>query len=345
MSKRTAPSRVLGSSNTSTQHLNITRFEHVLAATFALVLCALTFAQLTSDFVYAPADEAIFPAGDSGAWDARYTYSPYIIQHDGTYYMYYGGISQTNVWAFGLATSSDGINWQRRFVDAPMFTPNTGVKPTTPVVLLEADTWIMYYVDWQPDGASNLIYRATAPAAAGPWTADPEPVITAPPDSWQSIITLRDVILTDNGYLMMYSGANSSGTHYQIGVATSNDGLTWTLSDDPVIARNDADDRAWDHSAIVPSNILQQADGSLAIFTMGTNTVFRNFPYSTPVGYATSQDGLNWTPSNSGQPIIETDDEPFWSFLYALPLDDEVVLYLPWDAGAKGMRIMRGPRP
>ena len=73
-----------------------------------------------------------------------------------------------------------------------------------------------------------VIYRATAPSPAGPWVADPEPVLgLGEAGAWDDLaLDFPAVVPMGGGYLMLYGGIDGNETT-RIGVATSDDGISW----------------------------------------------------------------------------------------------------------------------
>ena len=58
-----------------------------------------------------------------------------------------------------------------------------------------------------PGARGADLYRATAPEAAGPWTADPAPILRGTAGAWDSQgLDFPSVVHTSTGYLMLYDG-------------------------------------------------------------------------------------------------------------------------------------------
>lgn len=67
-------------------------------------------------------DEPILTMGDAGDFDEQGVSSPHVIQTDEGYIMYYDGIASDNGRSVGIATSADGINWEK-VGDNPILAP------------------------------------------------------------------------------------------------------------------------------------------------------------------------------------------------------------------------------
>jgi hypothetical protein len=98
-----------------------------------------------------------------------------------------------------------------------------------PSVIETSNGFVMYYTGAGKDGYA--IGRATSSDGIE-WVKDDQPVLT-PDSEWEgSELTRPDVVVTEDGLVMMYG--NRSGSHR--GIATSRDGLTWTrFSGNPVL--------------------------------------------------------------------------------------------------------------
>jgi len=75
---------------------------------------AATLAELAT----APPQRVFAPGDDPTMWDRDHTCDPSVIEHDGTWYLYYGGLNndaslEIKRTAFGVATSTDGRNFER----------------------------------------------------------------------------------------------------------------------------------------------------------------------------------------------------------------------------------------
>jgi uncharacterized repeat protein (TIGR01451 family) len=115
------------------------------------------------------------------------------------------------------------------------------------------------------------------------------------PGSWDDTwIWSPTVILDGSSYQMWYSGEDGSGV-YQIGLATSPDGITWTRSvSNPVLSPS----QSWEIGRILnPSVILDETTYKMWYTGVDGSGVAR-------IGYATSSDGVVWT-KHAGNPILD----------------------------------------
>lgn len=93
-----------------------------------------------------PVTNPVLVPGDSSSWDALAVHPGAIIKIDGVYWMYYNGFANANgSWHIGLATSTDGINWQKR--TSPVLLAGTGWEYqiyATSVIQID-NLFYMYY--------------------------------------------------------------------------------------------------------------------------------------------------------------------------------------------------------
>jgi len=158
-----------------------------------------------------------------------------------------------------------------------------------------------------PFGYDVGIFKSTAQDDQ----ANPMPVIVPHEDNpvleideegtWDAeTIMLPTVAPHDDGYLMLYGGR---GVDYEIGAATSPDGLEWTrVADEPVMGAGFVGD--WGADAINAPSVLQ-VDGEFWAWFHASNVD------SIAIGLARSADGIAWEPVSEA-PVIEAGSEDDW---------------------------------
>ncbi len=200
------------------------------------------------------------------------------------------------------ATSIDGVTWLID-PDDPFADLGLDLSPPGPIpasVLQAERRWVMYL--WgvpAPQFEGSAVWRATADAPGGPWTADTEPVLL-PGDTgtWDDLgLDFPAVVPTADGYFMLYSanGGPQPNTA-RIGRATSADGVTWLRGSDPVI---DLGICPFDAQYMAQPRLVGRLDG----YTVFFNTERR-------IGAATAAaDGLDWHCLND-DPLLSGPDIP-----------------------------------
>lgn len=137
-----------------------------------------------------------------------------------------------------------------------------------------------------------------------------------PPTSntWEAAIDWRPVVINPgSSFMMWYSGEGDSGVD-NIGLATSNDGISWTrYSQNPVLQVGYSGQ--WDSGSVNEAWVIQQG-GQYKMWYSGQryNTMTHKIlAYS--IGYATSPDGINWA-KYSGNPVFTVGTSGSWDDKY-----------------------------
>jgi hypothetical protein len=211
------------------------------------------------------------------------------------------------------ATSSNGLDWQ--IDENPPF-DELGLELSPPgpipgsVIQVGDGTWVMYL--WgvpAPQSEGAVIYRATASSPAGPWVADPEPVLgLGEPGAWDDLaLDFPAVVPMGDGYLMLYGGIDGTETT-RIGVATSDDGISWQKDPEPVLAA-DSCGKLGARYAAQPRPIAMD-DGYLLLFDQDRETAM-----------ATSTDGHAWT-CVGPDPLLVAEDVPGGQGIHTIAATD-----------------------
>lgn len=294
---------------------------------------SLDFQQATTDPIIAR-DSQLSNRLEAGA----------IIFHDEQYHMF---INRFDRFPDGVnityASSPDGITWSEDTENILLTTdsvPFADVAVTATSVLVEDDgTWVLYFHTWQTRSLINgagVIGRATASSPTGVWIVDPEPVLVMSDDAdaWDGgQVSIADVIRTEDGYRMYYTGASEAGL-MQIGLATSTDGINWVKYDnpetvdtpyaesDPVLANGATGE--WDALAAYTPRVAQVDNGWIMFYKdIGTRTE------RPQVGLATSIDGIHWVKADNspimGSDIIE--NGTWFGLMTLIEVDNQFYLY------------------
>jgi predicted GH43/DUF377 family glycosyl hydrolase len=294
-------------------------------------------------------------------WDAIYIDPGGMIYKDGLFHMFFNGINgfPASI-GVGYATSTDGYHWTRQ-VNEPILRASNlrgthliGNNLFVTSTLVEDDgTWVLYFYTLS-GGTFNGpgdIGRATASSPTGPWTIDPEPLLSpGASGEWDDVqVNGPNVLKTDNGYIMYYDGHGSESTS-RIGMATSSDGIHWTKYNDPAttepaFAESDpvltVSSDGWDSTRVIDPNVVQTSDGWVMIYLATTGTgKFAGSDFS--FGTASSTDGIHWEKS-AQNPILSNKERPQWSATYLatlLHVEDTYYLYFDFvSPSTKGTNV------
>jgi predicted GH43/DUF377 family glycosyl hydrolase len=260
-------------------------------------------------------NKAVFSRGESGQWDDGAVWHPAVIKDGDTLRMWYTGFDK-NVWSepdgkIGYAWSLDGIKWNR-YESNPVLKASYGwefPKISFCTVIQDADTFRMWYGAAAPAGSAPTIIGYAKSVDGKSWIKHPEPVMKkGSSGEWNdALIFPSSAIKEGDGYKMWYSGGRSGfpfeSSMPQTGLATSTDCIHWIkyndtattekpyLTSDPVLPVGGASD--WDSHRTLGAKVLTTETG-YELWYQGVRPPLNT---STPleIGYATSDDGINWT--------------------------------------------------
>jgi len=162
------------------------------------------------------------------------------------------------------------------------------------------------------------------------WVKDPgNPVLDmGRAGSWDDFhVAYPSVIFYDGTYQMWYGGYD--GTQWQIGYATSNDGIHWAkYANNPVLHLGQPG--AWDDAHVTAPSVI--FDNSLyKMWYIGNDGI------TWRIGYATSYDGIAWT-KYDGNPVLDVGLPDRWDDVHVA--DPFVIfkdgIYKMWYGGFDG---------
>ena len=228
-----------------------------------------------------------------------------VIEADGVLHMFPNSFSK---WPGRMRiphlTSTDGIQWTLDAKADPLDTDvegtfamaDPGIDVSTGFVTADG-TWVLLFQNVSTLRAWK-VYRMTAPSPRGPWTVGANPVLDTGSGSafdvtgvqWPSVVRIGD------RWAAYYAGVSGPGRGTgKIGVAFSDDGLTWTKRPEPVLVASES----WELRSLDRPRVVATPDGFVMLYTaLDLNRR----------GLATSTDGLTWTKVPG--PSIEQKDFP-----------------------------------
>jgi predicted GH43/DUF377 family glycosyl hydrolase len=259
----------------------------------------------------------------------------YVIKDSGVFKMWYTSsgptsISSVNHCNISYATSDDGIEWTKYIGN--------------PVLDIDPDSWDEYAVetvsilidpDDTPDKRFKMWYAGeTSNVAGNPaydigyayssdginWIKYPSPVLIKGDSSqWDNSFIEGPCVIKDGAlYRMWYAGmdavANIQATDGKvcIGYATSPDGISWLKDpNNPVMMTGN--NPSWDYRTVQDPHVIKY-NGMYHMWYGGkTNDVVN---YGQQTGYASSEDGKNWTKS-SNNPVLSRGAAGQWDAVTA----------------------------
>ncbi len=160
-------------------------------------------------------------------WYSIHATGPHVIYDGGLFKMWFQG-HDGSTFKIGSAYSSDGVNWN--ISSQPQITVSSpglanGYEVVEPMVIKNASNYQMWFKEYIP--GENRIRYATS-TDGNTWTINPQSVFTKSQESWEYTgPTNPSIIFENNEYKMWYTAAGNTSS-WQMGFATSSDGINWT---------------------------------------------------------------------------------------------------------------------
>lgn len=120
------------------------------------------FAHATASSLKGPWTKRPFALSvDPGYYNETHLWAPYVLEHHGTYYMFYnGGGDDHTKYAISLATSKDLYHWTR-LRSGPLF--RDGYDARDPYVMRLGGKWVMTYTaNSSPSGGNHIVAYRTS---------------------------------------------------------------------------------------------------------------------------------------------------------------------------------------
>lgn len=158
-------------------------------------------------------------------------------------------------------------------------------------------------------------------------------LLVGPSNSWDSTDVLDPVVIKQGGtYKMWFAGYD--GTTYQIGYASSADGVLWSkYGGNPVVTPSGA---GWDGASVLAPTVLYES-GVYKMWYTGVDS-----SGLTRIGYATSPDGFVWT--KNVDPVLDLGSSGSWegNDVTGPSVVNEGGTYHMWYAGNDGATLRLG---
>ena len=206
--------------------------------------------------------------GIPGSWDSKSVAPGPVIKDGETYKMYYLGYSDPDgQFHIGLATSTDGVVWQK-YPTPVLVGSSYWERQISPHSILKIDNlYYLYYI-----GRSNVNQDKIGLAISNDgisWSKYSENPVLVATQIWEGTgISWPSVIYEDGIFSMVYM--NTSYAANAFGIATSNDGKNWTkLSTNPIFKSSHTYNKWADSDISYPCFL--KADNEYRIYYSGWN--------------------------------------------------------------------------
>ena len=247
----------------------------------------------------------VLDVGAAGQWDDKGCGCFSIVDVGGRLHLYYMGAGTNNSWRIGLATSGNGINWQRSKSNPVLPQGPTGSwdsnAVTMPYVLNDGGRLSMIYSGSGNGGGFGLATSADGVDWKRHGTA---PVMRGIGGSMDPCIRKFD-----DRYVMWYVGRQ--GKSFRVFQATSADGVAWTKNPQPVLPLGKKGD--YDETSHAGPVVLKVGERYYMFHLGGSSRGWK-------IGVAHSADGVRWTKSAANS-ILDAGDKGAWDSGSTLGLD------------------------
>lgn len=152
---------------------------------------------------------------------------PYVVLHNGTFYMFFEDKSESPFRKIDLAISEDGEKWKviERGVIQPSLEGWQSQDVSSPVVVQTDAGWLMLYEGRGPGNWGKIGYATSEDLLH--WDQREEPIFEGSPSyPWELYVVPDDVIYDGRQYVLTYHGCNKQ-SDWKSGIATSTDLLHW----------------------------------------------------------------------------------------------------------------------
>ncbi len=137
-------------------------------------------------------------------------------------------------------------------------------------------------------------------------------------------VRISKVLFDEDKFKMWYTAMYSNGQG-DVWYAESNDGISWnTIGTNPVLSKGSPD--SWDSYTVSASSVIK-VDNQFRMYYFGWNT--HPFLSKGNIGYAVSQDGINWI-KNSDPLLTSSNEYEYLGGLSVLALNNIYYMYFDY---------------
>src|SRR5262245_17313299 len=246
------------------------------------------------------ANGPIVSLGDDGQFDDRHIFAPAVAREDGRFLLWYSGSRGTpgnRVFRLGLATSNDGIRFEKQ-ADNPVLQFADGTHSVlTPALLrggdgnaLREDDKLRMWFSSATLGKGGLHTLHESRSSDGVHWDEPSGVLL-------ENAYCPTVLKAEQGYEIWYSDV--SRLPWVIRLATSRDGRRWDVTARPALVLS----QEWEAEVLVYPCVVKIDGVYLMWYGSYDHAVRRE---TTAIGFAVSLDGRQWH-KHPANPVLRPD--------------------------------------
>ena len=247
----------------------------------------------------------VLDVGKQGDWDEKNCGCFSVDKFNGRLHLYYMGSGNNNPWRIGLATSDDGIRWQRHKSNPVLPAGEAGSwddrAVSMPYIVNDGKSLCMIYSGSGKGGGFGLAMSGDGVK----WSRyGDKPLLRGIGGSMDPCLRKFD-----GQYTLWYCG--KQGKSFRLFRATSSDGIKWTKHPQPVLPLGNKGE--YDETSHAGPVVLK-VDDVYYLFHLGGGS--RGWK----AGLATSRDGIHWTKS-AANPILDVGGKNDWDGGSILSID------------------------
>ncbi len=211
-----------------------------------------------------PINHPVLYPGNYGTWDSWAVHPGAILKDGNEYKMYYYGYSdQYDQWHIGLATSTDGINWEKYPKPILLGTSGWEYQIFSSSIIKKDGNYLLYYTG---RNLPNYKIGVAVSSDGVNFVKYPGNPIIVNDQTWEMNGILYPSVTEQNGSLkMVFMNSTASG----FGLATSSNGLNWTKLNNNPFFNNQNTSNNWASGKIAYPNWLKLPN-EMRIYYSGT---------------------------------------------------------------------------
>jgi len=282
------------------------RLARIISPLLAFLLSYVT--QAHDDWKKLP--EGAVLNGVKGTWN-NHAYQPSVLYENGIYKMWYtADNSQYCDTRIAYAVSEDGINWKT--VDkqtSPKESSGRWDKYKCNVrVIRVKDTLKMWYTGYYYDLLWPVPRIGYAWSINGTdWNFHPDPVLDkGKPETFDDLYVFCPSVIYDGSQYHMWYSARSARNDFNVGHATSKDGIHWNKDYDNSPVINSVGKYGWYCHGVHYAHVIKYNEKYYMWFGAS------GYDWEKSIGQAVSEDGIKWEVDPGEVPVVECGDPEAW---------------------------------